>query len=226
MMNSAVYKQSLLIISDFPEGFHTDLAVQLGLDEADDHVETRTLTLGEMSRNTPDIFYDGYIQTLTAAREKAREWLAHVESAWLIGFGLGGLVALWTAADLREAPIRGLVAIGSTPNFDFLKDRHPYYDWPKDRVKKTLLDWDVSYKVPRIGNRAVLLLHGDEDKQIGTNWIEEFFLLASGVSRWPDNWEYHRIHGLGHYWNQNNAAVKEAQQYLREFRQKIFLDLK
>lgn len=227
MKDLADSQQSILIIPDFPEVAHPDLAMQLGLDGADDNVEIRTLTLGTMEHDArQDIFYEGYIKALTSAREQARDWLLGVKSAWLIGFGLGGLAALWTAADQRDAPIYGVAAIGSTPNFDFLKDRHPYYDWPAENVKKTLLDWDVSYKVPRIGNRAVLLLHGDEDKEIGTNWIEEFYLLATGVSRWPDKWEYHRIHGLGHNWDQNSSAVEEARGYLRKFRQKLFLDIK
>ncbi|PSR24789.1 MAG: hypothetical protein C7B43_18175 [Sulfobacillus benefaciens] len=227
MRDSATQKQSILVISDFPDVVQGDLATQLGLDGTDGvDAEIRTLRLGEMEGNaSSDIFYAGYVKALTGARQQAGEWLLSVDQAWLVGFGLGGLVALWAAADNRDAPIRGVAVIGGTPNFEFLKGRHPYYDWPADHVKKTLLDWDVSYKVPRIGNRAVLLLHGDDDREIGTNWIEEFFLLATGVSRWPDNWEYHRIHGLGHQWDPRTPAVDEARQYLLTFRQKIFLDV-
>ncbi|OLZ11950.1 hypothetical protein [Sulfobacillus thermosulfidooxidans] len=223
MNNPAGTKESILIISDFPQKVSSSLVSSLGLeDSSPDHEEITVLNLGGKERlAVPDVFYDGYIQVLTDARKHVGQWIDTIDSSLLIGLGLGGLVALWACADNRQAPVRGIVAIGSTPHLEFLKDRHPYYDWPADTVKKTLLDWDVSYKVPRIGSRHVLLLHGDHDQVIGANWIEEFFLLATGVSRFPDHWEYHRIRGLGHDWDHEGQAVQEARQYLHAFHKKI-----
>ncbi|HBQ94906.1 MAG TPA: hypothetical protein DD856_07590, partial [Sulfobacillus sp.] len=62
MRDSATQKQSILVISDFPDVVQGDLATQLGLDGTDGvDAEIRTLRLGEMEGNaSSDIFYAGY----------------------------------------------------------------------------------------------------------------------------------------------------------------------
>lgn len=126
----------------------------------------------------------------------------------LAGFGVGGLLALWAGADNRDAPIASIVSVNGAPNWEFLKERHPHYEWPNPEIKETLLNWDVSYRIPRIGSRSVLLIHGQDNRDIRPDWIEEFFLMALGVNPHASaKWAYHRIPGLSHCWS---AGVQKS----------------
>ncbi len=208
----------VVVIGDFPEtgqGLQNCAASVRG-------AEVEYLSLGaEGPQFSQDPLYQGYLPAMQQARQELARRLGAAgkdQRFALIGRGLGGLVALWAAADSRTAPVRALVAISSTPNLDYLKDKHPYYSWPADDVKKVLLDWDVSYKVPRIGPRAVLLIHSDNDPEIRANWAEEFFLLATGVSKWPQRWDYHRIPGLPHVWKDPlQEPCRQAQAHVAEW---------
>lgn len=222
MNDQSLTLQSILIISDASNILTPQLIRRLGFSAADDAAVTALNLETPNFSQVSDIFYDGYIHPLMTGRKAVENWIQEAGPSLLIGMGLGGLLALWACADWRDAPIRGVAAVGSTPHLEFLRDRHPYYHWPVASVKHTLSQWDVSYKVPRIGSRAVLLLHGDNDHEIGSNWIEEFFLLATGVSRWPENWEYHRIAGLTHTWKQEEPATTEVGCYIQQFRKKLF----
>lgn len=212
--------EEILVIGDFPDnhpeqGLRDLAAIRPGAD-------WEYISLGTQGPDFyRDLFFGGYLATMQRARQYIAQKLADSPPGRrfaIIGRGLGGLVALWAAADNRTAPIQCVVSISSTPNLDYLKDKHPHYGWPADEVKKALLDWDVSYKVPRIGSRAVLLIHSDNDSEIRANWAEEFFLLATGVSKWPERWDYHRIPGLPHVWPGSlGEPCREALSYTKQW---------
>ncbi|CAB1128187.1 protein of unknown function [Candidatus Hydrogenisulfobacillus filiaventi] len=169
----------------------------------------------------PKLVYEPLYSVYIPVWEAARREMAAVLEAWgerpvgLIGFGDGGMLAMWIAADNRARNVRAVVSVSGSPTLEFLKDRYPDAGWPAEEAKKTLGDWDITYRVPRIGSAAVLLLHGAQDHTLREDWDEEFYLMATTVTKYPERWDYRRLEGLPHDWRDaadpaQQAAVAEA----------------
>lgn len=196
----------IIVVGDFPESFNPavwqpnlpgtyPVYLEIGGPE---HVRQEAL-----NSLLSDPLHGAYLSAATRTREDLSHLvrtLGQSSQVVLTGFGVGGLLALWAAADNRDAPIASVITVNGAPNWEFLKDRYPHYAWPSAEIKDTISSWDVSYRIPRIGSRSVLLVHGQDNREIRSDWIEEFYLMALGVNRHASSkWAYHRIPGLAHH---------------------------
>lgn len=93
----------------------------------------------------------------------------------LFGFSIGGLVALWGAADL--AAVRAVVSVGAVPSLEYLVGFFPDYDWEAADVAAERARHDLSRQLELLAPKATCILHGEADT--GASWS----LMAETASR-------------------------------------------
>lgn len=100
----------------------------------------------------------------------------------LMGFSIGGLIALTGAADHPEE-VGAVVAIGGVAHLEYLQSYFPQYDWEAADVRVARRRVDLTARTGDLSGVATLILHGDLDDQARWEWMGPFAKSLAALER-------------------------------------------
>jgi pimeloyl-ACP methyl ester carboxylesterase len=118
------------------------------------------------ARHARDPFREVYAPVVAESREELGRLVAAFADrpVGLFGFSIGGLIALWGAAD--QPAVRAAVSVGGVPSLEYLAAFYPDYDWRQPDVVRERRRHDLSANLALLAGKATLILHGEEDEII------------------------------------------------------------